>query len=234
MNHQHMIATCIALSVAACAQAAFFSSTLDVNSMPSAQGCSYFALNSGLTESQVFAPGAGVMTINTIGNGYQSQGGNLAIRAADHNEMEYGMNWAIEARVRVLSGELWSFHYGFCLAAEFDGMSASLGIMPSTYQHYSLQGGVRDNTQWTTWRLETDRDAGIYRVYADGSLLAAGALYFGPSSPGFPDHYVAFGDGTGGANAHAEVSSLTFRQFVPTPGAACVLSLFALAARRRR
>ncbi len=217
------------------AQASLYSVTFNTNQMPSAQGWSYYSLNSSLTESQVFSTSGGALTSNTIGNGYQGQGGNFVYEEAMPSEFDANQDWIVEARVRVLSGELWSFHYGFCIGAAFDGLIASVGIMPGTWQDSSLNGWTRDNTQWTTWRIETDRLAGTYDLYADNVLLATRGLGLGTSGVGFPDHYTFLGDGTGGANAHAEVQSFSFRQVaIPTPGAAAIMSIGGLLATRRR
>lgn len=226
----------LGLALAGAAHAQLLHTTYDTGQMPSAQGWSYYSLNSALTtESQVFSTASGVTTSNTIGNGYQGQGGNFAYLSSNTGQFTAGQNWMVEARVRVLQGELWSFHYGFCIGASFDGMIASVGIMPSTWQDASLNGWTRDNTQWTTWRVQTDRENGVFHLYADGTLLATRALTFGTQAPAFPEHYTFFGDGTGGANARAEMSSFTFAQLpVPTPGALAVLGASVMFACRRR
>lgn len=221
-----------AIAVATSAHASIWSANYDPSALPSSQGWGYYSLNSGLTEADVFSTSGGVLTSNTIGNGYQGQGGNFAYASAAPGSFTTGQDWVVEARVRVLEGELWSFHYGFCIGASFDGISASVGIMPGTWQDSSLNGAARDNTQWTTWRIETDRQAGVFSLYADGVLLAVRGL--GPASPvpGGPSDYAFLGDGTGGANARAEISSYSFTQ-VPAPGAVALLGL-GLASRRRR
>jgi hypothetical protein len=235
MMFKAVIAPVIVCAFATPSYASLWGTAYNMGQTPSAQGWQYFSLNSGLTESNVFSSTNGILTSNTIGNGYQGQGGNLALGAATAGSFDANQDWKVEARVRVLQGELWSFHYGFCIGAEFDGMSASLGIMPGTWQDTSLGGGARDNTQWTTWRLQTDRQAGVFRVYADDQLMAVRALTFASASPGFPRNYTFLGDGTGGANAHAEISSFSFTQIaIPAPGALALLAVAGIMRNRRR
>jgi hypothetical protein len=227
----------LASMFASTALGAGFSHTLSVASMPSSQGYGYFAFNSALTESQVFSTDGSILTASTIGNGYQGQGSNYAYLPFTNTETSW--NWVLEARVRVLQGELWSFHYGFFLAGWIDGAAAGVGIMPSTVQNYSLNGVyARDNTQWTDWAIVTDRAAGTFNVYADGSLLFTDYLVNATGSPGYglPLNHIAFGDGTGGANSRAEIASLRFRQLrvVPEPTTLAMLAgLGAIALRRR-
>lgn len=234
MRNARCFVTPMAILLAtASAQAQLHADTFDVSLMPSAQGWGYYPLNSGLTEAQVYATNGTVLTSNTMGNGYQGQGANFVYDAAATGSFTANLDWIVEARVRVLQGELWSFHYGFSIGAHFDNMAASVGIMPSTWQDHSLNGGGRDNTQWTLWRVETDRANGVFRVFADGNLLATRALSVGPVSGPYPDHYYFLGDATGGANAHAEVSSWSFRQ-VPAPGVLGVVGVAGLLTARRR
>ena len=73
-----LLATAIGLVSATSAKAQFVSETLDPNQLPSAQGWGYYSLNSVLTtESQVFSTSGGILTSNTMGNGFQGQGGNF-------------------------------------------------------------------------------------------------------------------------------------------------------------
>jgi hypothetical protein len=233
-----MLAPCLVLSVAATsALGAGFSHTLSTASLPSAQGYNYFGVNSPLTESQVYSTDGSILTVNTIGNGYQGQGSNYDYLSFTNTETSW--NWILEARVRVLEGELWSFHYGFFLAGWIDGAAAGVGIMPSTVQNYSLNGVYsRDNTQWTDWAIVTDRDSGTFNVYADGTLLFTDQLVNATGSPGYglPLNHIGFGDGTGGANSRAEVASLRFTQLrvVPEPTLLTVLAGAAAMIVRRR
>lgn len=228
----------IVAGACSCAHASLFSHTYDTSLMPSAQGYMYLGLNSALTEPQVFSVNGGVVTANSMGNGFQGQGSNSVHLGVNPANFVPGQDFVIEARVRVLQGEIWSFHYGFYLGGYFDGMNASIGIMTSTVSSYSLGIVARDNTQWTDWKLQTDRTANVYRIYANGSLFLTDTLGSGVGSPGFglPQNYFAFGDGTGGANAHAELMSFHAYQIpVPTPGSALVFAVAGtMLARRRR
>lgn len=231
-----VFAIAISLVSANTATAQLVSVTLDPNQLPSAQGWGYYSLNSVLaTESQVFSTSGGILTSNTMGNGFQGQGSNFVYTSAAPGSFTSGQDWIVESRVRVLEGERISFAYGFCIGAAFDGMTASVGIMNNLWQDSSLFAAGRDNTDWATWRIETKRDLGVFRLYVNNVLISSPAIAFGANGGDFPEHYAFLGDGTGGANAHAEVESFSFRQVpVPTPGAAAVLGLGGLFAARRR
>jgi MYXO-CTERM domain-containing protein len=191
-----------------------------------------------LTEPQVFSVSGGTVTANSMGNGFQGQGSNSVHLGVAPANFDAGQDYVIEARVRVLESERVSFHYGFYVGGWFDGMNVSIGLQHNTLQSASLAIiQSRDNTAWTDWRLVTDRTFGVYRVYADNALLYTDTIQHATGSAGFglPDHYFAFGDGTGGANARAELTSFSVRQIpVPAPGAAALLGLGGLAAARRR
>jgi hypothetical protein len=231
-----VFATAISLLSASTASAQLISETLDPSQLPSSQGWGYYSLNSVLaSESQVFSTSGGILTSNTLGNGFQGQGGNFVYTSASPGSFTSGQDWIVESRVRVLEGERISFGYGFCIGAAFDGMTASVGIMNNLWQDSSLFVASRDNTEWATWRIETKRDLGLFRLYVNDVLISSPAIAFGASGGDFPEHYAFLGDGTGGANARAEVASFSFRQVpVPAPGAAAVLGLGGLMAARRR
>lgn len=230
-------ATAALVLVAPAAHAQLFAHTLDTSILPSAQGYTYFGLNSALSESQVFTPGPSIMTCNSIGNGYQSQGSNTAVLSVDTNDFTPGQDYVIEARVRVLQSEIWSFHFGFYIGAYFDGMTTSVGIMPASQQFNSLYGNFRDNTQWTDWKIVTDRASGTYSVYTDGILLHTEAfgIASGPPGYGLPENYFGFGDGTGGSNALAEISSFrVYQRAIPAPASVAMIGAGALLTVRRR
>ncbi len=228
------LAVVIGLSTSV-AQAQLFTSNYNTSLLPSAQGWGYFPFNSALTESQVFSSSGGILTANTIGNGFQGQGSNFAYINAANGTFSAAQDWVVEARVRVLQGQLLSFHYGFSIGAAFDGMNASVGIMPSTFQDSTLVVRARDNSAWTTWRIETDRQNGTFDLFIDGTLITTAAISFGSNGAGFPENYAFLGDGTGGANALAEVQSFSFAQVpIPAPTTAAFLVLGSLMASRRR
>lgn len=231
-----LVATAIVLVSAKTATAQLISRTLNPNQLPSAQGWGYYSLNSVLTtESQVFSTSGGILTSNTMGNGFQGQGGNFVYTSASSGSFTSGQDWIVESRVRVLEGERISFGYGFCIGAAFDGMTASVGIMNDLWQDSSFFAAFRDNTEWATWRIETKRDLGLFRLYVNDVLISSPAIAFGANGGDSPAHYAFLGDGTGGANARAEVESFSFRQVpIPAPGAAAVFGLGGLMAARRR
>jgi len=221
------------------AQGALYSHTLNTSLSPvdPANGYQYFAFNSPLTVDQVFTTTGGVITSNTMGNGFQGQGSNYVYKEVLPAQFEPGNDWEVSARVRVLESESVSFLFGFFLGGWFDGIAAGVGLTHNAWQYYSLAGsGSRDNREWTDWRILTDRASNTYEVFVDNQLLFTDNLIAANGSPGFglPVNHVLFGDGTGGSNARAEISSFAFRQ-VPTPGGtAAFMMLGALGTRRRR
>lgn len=231
------IALGVVVGIAGVARAGIFSHNLGMSTLPSAQGYRYVAMNSSLPESQVFSLAGGVLTSNTMGTPYNGQGVNMMVLDVPTGAFEAGNDFVIEARVRTLAEERSGNHYGFHLGAWFDGLRLGVGIMTQTVQTPSQRVLLsRDNTQWTTWRIETRRADNLFLVYANGQFLFSDEILPGTGArpAEFPQSYVGFGDGTGGANARAEMSGFHFHQ-VPAPGAAALLGIGCVwGARRRR
>lgn len=237
MNKTTIYGALLLLSATAAASGQVFSHTLNTNMSPldPANGYSYFNVNSSLTGPQVWSASGGVVTSNTMGNGFQGQGSSYAYLPVLPADFTPGQDWVLTARVRVLQSETVSFLFGFSLGAWFDGIGVGLGIVSNGWQSNTLGTGQRDNTQWTTWRIETQRANNTYSVFVDDQLLLTDSFTIANGSPGFglPANHIFMGDGTGGSNAQAEISSYSFSQ-VPTPGAVAMVALGVPVAMRRR
>jgi hypothetical protein len=199
---------------------------LDVNlsfsSLPSAQSWIYDSLNSPLTESQAFSADGSVLRMNTVGEGFQSQGANYYSRTVP--TFVAGANWELDLTARVPQFETEysdpAFNpFGFFVAAEFDNTGVSLalaGIVKLGAQSGSGNGQVIipfDTTGWHNYRFVADRADDTYTFSIDNILESSGTLSaaLGGYSAG-----ISIGDTTGGENADADISSFHIFQTVAT------------------
>lgn len=195
--------------------------SLDFNTLPSSQGWTFTQLGQPAPESDVFTVSGGVLRQNTIGIGGGGEAGTAAYRLYD--VIDPVRPYSISMRARVLQEErfppfapLFGFTFG-----GFNGFEeVAIGFTLSSIQTIDGWYGGRDpilmdTTRFHDYRLEVQ--PGVkYDLLVDSVLVASGKPYAAPFDVSFPNALV-LGDGTGGANARAEITRFDFSQ-VPEPG----------------
>ena len=185
---------------------------LDTCTLPGAQGWTYAAFGNAATESTVFSTSGCVLHQNTMGIGFVGQGDNVYSLPG---VVDPHAPFTLSFRVRVVAYENGPRYpapnsFGFFVAASTGAEDYDVAIEPHRIADAN-QGTLStaiDGTQFHDYRLEVTPGTG-YRLYVDDALLATGR----PSSGG-PDG-LSLGDGTGGANARADIASLSFTQAQP-------------------
>jgi hypothetical protein len=199
--------------------------------LPSAQGWTYVAVGQEVPEASVFSVSGGVLHQNSIGIGIGYPGTN-AYRLA--NVIDSSQPFTISMRARVLEdeGEVTVNSFGFCAAAYGGTEEFGFGLGTQLTQTIDAYGReeplASDNTEFHDYRLEVTPGFG-YQLFRDDDLITTGV----PFELAFPNG-LELGDGTGGANARAEVASYTFSQgAVPEPGSLAILCLVGASLLRR-
>ena len=200
--------------------------SLDVNTLPSAQGWVYSSNNPSLPETTAFSAGGGVLELNTFD-------------AANFDSAVYGLldvvdpiPYTLSFTARVLSYATsglvpasWPYAFGF-VVNNGDGERVILGISDDSIGANPVGNNPNvfdtsiDNTVFHDYRLEGTPGVG-WELFVDDSLVGSGSFIPGvaPDASG-----IGFGDLTGEARARAQIASLTFTQ-VPEPITATMLSL---------
>lgn len=203
------------------AHAAPMDVTLGFASLPSAQGWTYTpsGAHAAVLEPSVFAVSGGVLTQNTVGQSNGVSGGSIFyVRTGGITNTESkffrvtARSLQAEASPTATLGQGGLF-FGFTTPA---GVQYGFGFTPT--RHHVLQpagtvvvGGTYDNaTAFHEYQFSW-ASSGAFALTRDGVLVSSG-------SGGFPvaGNRVVFGDGTGGANAHAEIIALRFIQDAAT------------------
>lgn len=182
--------------------------TLSFDTLPSAQGWTYRASAGAPSEASVFSVGGGVLTQNAL-SGYYHVTYYLQPDVVDPN-----LPFTISVRARVLaeSGASGENSWGFMFTGRT--VDETFGIGLGTHRIEDNESRVLsttiDNTSFHNYRLEATPGIG-YSFYVDDVWIADGP----PRTAGSPfENMVAFGDGTAGTGAHAEITAFTFDQTV--------------------
>jgi hypothetical protein len=211
---------------------------LDFNSLPSTQGWNYVAIGNSLGESDVFSVSDGVLHQDTLAAGFPGPGGN----DYEYTGASNMSNFSIQIRVRVTDYDTpYMNPFGFMVGIEGPGGEASIGITPTYIGscHYfwnptAIFSG--DNTGYHDYLLVGSvATGGSFSVYRDGVFLESTSLL---SIPEVVPGTLFFGDGTGTANAVADVASCSF-SYVPEPSTLVLIGIGAVSLlgygwRRRR
>ena len=206
--------------------------SLSFDSLPSAQGWTYSATGTPAAESSVFSVNGTTLTQSTIGIGIVGQATNLyqLLGFIDPNDA-----FTVEMTVRVTQseGSAGAGPFGFGVFIRTGDYQYSLGIDTSTVVASTSTGVVTvnnsiDTTLFHDYRIEGG-GGGPMRVYIDNNLEFTGTPVAVVATDG-----IFLGDGTGGQNSTAEVTSFTFSQ-VPEPSRAILgaLGLGVMLLRRR-
>lgn len=174
------------------AQADLVTYALDGTVHPADAGWDYLVLGNGVPAEVAFTLEKGAIRQNTLGVGYAGQGGNAFTLPVS---LPQPSAWTLRTRVKVLTSEQWSFPFGAYVAFGNSGvalMSNLLSPFAGGWTSYPF-----DATQWHEYRLDVAA-CGRWTFFVDDVYLTSG---LGAHTSGTP--LIAFGDGTGGANADA-------------------------------
>ena len=185
--------------------------TLNFDTLPSEQGWIFWG--SGI-ETEIFSVSEGVLHQNSIGIDDP-----ISCRY-EFRDINPDLPFVVTVRARVLEYEgvyPWGFSFGVVTGTENSaigiGMTTIEGIVeggPYGYVNVLLTNEI-DTTQFHDYRLEGTPHVG-WELYVDDVLIGSGT----PGKLSFRNT-LFLGDGTGGANAKAEVMSYSFYQPVPIP-----------------
>jgi hypothetical protein len=203
-------------AVPAITRAASFDVNLGFGSLPSAQGWTYTpsGAHASVVETSVFSVSGGVLTMNTMGQSNGVSGGSIFyVNSPGVTTSEVK---SIRARVRCLQVEgstnatagQGGLFFGFTTGTTQYGFSLTpTRVYLLTAGGFVVAGGTFDNsTAFHDWEFDWN-PGGTYSVYRDavlvGSNSGGGAVAL---------NRLIFGDGTGGANAEAQITSLRWLQ----------------------
>jgi hypothetical protein len=181
------------------------------NSFPSTQGWTYFSNGVAAPETPTWSLNAGVLAYNTMAYnvGTSGQGTTSFYRQAGLITTTEPI--MIEMRGRILENETDGSQFsagGFSFGFGTGTTGWYMGIMPTQIRNIANEvlSSAYDNTQFHNYRLEWSPGPAL-RYYVDNTLISTDNSGFA----GTPNQ-VYFGDGTGAANARAEITYFRFRQ----------------------
>jgi hypothetical protein len=209
------------LAMAGSAPAAPLNLALTFGSLPSAQGWTYTpaGAHAGVPEANIFTLGGSVLTMNSMGQSNGVSGGSIFYVVTGGVTTTETKRLAVHARCLQAEGSagapggVGGFFFGFTTGTAQFGFSitptqvtgltsAGTVVVPGTFDNSTaFHDFILDWTSATSWH-----------IYRDGTLIYTGTTGFAVSA-----NRIIFGDGTGGANAHGEITSLTFVQDLATP-----------------
>lgn len=205
---------------------------LNTGAMPSTQpGWRYEASanDAGTPETRIFSTDGTILTSNTMGLPFGSgrPGSMFAVYDLAPGVIQSDSIVEMRLNARIVASQVTQFFYGFSVSVYGDGLGMSAGFATNALSLDALQNIFRDNTDWNEFVWRGDWNAGTYTLHINGELIATRNLR------AFNANYITLGDGTGTANAHAEISHFSVR-IIPAPAAPSALALAGLAATRRR
>lgn len=192
------------------ARAAAVDIELGFNSLPSAQGWSYVTAGVAAPETPTWTLAGGVLGYNTMAYLTNTSGTGTSSLYRQSGFITTTEPKTLELRGRILQHE----HDGSAFIG--GGFFFGFGNGTTSWQMGILPGDVRtinnvvmasvNNTVFHNYRIEWEPGP-ILRFYVDGSLVSTNSGGFAGSG-----NNVQFGDGTGAANAQAEITYFRFRQ----------------------
>jgi len=192
---------------------------LSFGTLPSAQGWSYVAsgAHAGVLESSIFSVGGGVLTQDSMGQSNGVSGGSILYQIT--GGITTTETKQIRVRARCLEAEgsanAPSAEGGFYFFFSHGSIQYGFGLTPTRIFKLQPAGttlitGTFDNTQFHDWVFDW-APGGSFAISRDGSVIHNGSGGFSVAV-----NRIAFGDGTGGANAHGEITSYRFLQGAAT------------------
>jgi hypothetical protein len=215
-----MLVPALLLALCGCPAAAL-AAPMDVqlgfSSLPSAQGWTYVATGShaGVLESSVFSVGGGVLFQNTMGQSNGVSGGGLFYQIAGGVTTTETKQIIVRARCLEAQSSAGapSGEGGFYFFFAHGSVQYGFGLTPTRI--FKLQSstvlipGTYDNTQFHNYVFDWS-PPGNFTLYRDGVPIHTGSGGFSLAV-----NRIAFGDGTGGANARGEIMEYRFIQDHP-------------------
>ncbi len=190
--------------------------TLDLNSLPSAQGFTYTSIGPSVSEGTIFSVNGNMLHQNALGiplSGSGDSGYNM------YNLVNPLLSYTLNITARVTDEEAPNSqnHCGFYFGAA-DGNGTSymcLGKSIIQVENTNKQEFIPfNNTQFNTYTISATPGVDT-NYYVDGLLIASLQPRLDITS-----NYIFFGDGTGGAKTEADISFFQFSQSaVPIPAA---------------
>lgn len=191
--------------------------TLDMSTLPSAQGWTYTAVgpsHGGQLETNIWATSGTVLSMNTMPSALVSPSGNYYIQTNLVNAIDdIILSW----RSRVLESEfIASSHYGWALNFETGSQGINVGFETNGIVLGTGSLLAFDATGFHDYRVEFTPGESSFDLFIDNSLFASGSASVSALNR------ILFGDGSGASNARAEMTSYSFVQ-VPEPRMAAVV-----------
>ena len=177
--------------------------SLDFNSLPSAQGWTYFQ-SDGIPETSIFSVTGTSLIQDTIGTGEHNP--NYAMFGVIDGTKPFELT--VRARILAYEGTA-PFGFFFDVRTASPNQEYAIGLTPSGLQDPLGNGAAVDTTVFHTYVLRAT-PGGPYKLYVDGQFAFGGPF----SATGGALNAVQFGDdaGLGPTNARAEVTELEFSQ----------------------
>lgn len=193
--------------------------SLSFSSLPSAQGWTYTPSGShaGAVESSIFSVASNTLSMNSMGQGFGVSGGSIFY---DLNGLVTATeNKRLLVRARCLtfegSGGASAGQQCFCFGFTTGTTQYDISITPTQVNTLGPSGnvavaGTYTNTTFHDWELEFTAPSS-FRILRDGVQIHTGT---GGSAVALNRLFI--GDGTGGGNAQAEITSYRFLQGTAT------------------
>lgn len=197
------------------------------DTLPSSQGWVYEAVgvHSGEAEASNFSISGGTLTLDTIGS--NSSGSGHAIYA-QFGILNSTNPLVIEWTSRTTQTE-GAGNFGFAVSAATGAEQYLAGFRTDRVVFENLSFFEWDTTSFHSYRIETTPGSTTFDFFINDIKVAS------PTTTNRPLNRLAFGDGTGSANAHAEITAFSFTQ-VPEPSSTSLFlaGLAAFCLRNRR
>lgn len=213
---RRFLAIVFILGLAPAAQAAPMDVLLGFGSLPSAQGWTYVSAGVVAPETPTWSLSGGVLSYNTMAYLTNTSGTGTSSFYRRSGVISGTETVILEMRGRILQHEHDGSAFiggGFSFGLGTGTQGWSMGIMPTQIRNINnVVLATVDNTQFHDYRIEWQPGPTV-SFYVDNALIAVNNGAF----VGTPNQ-VIFGDGTGAANAQAEITYFRFRQGdQPTP-----------------
>jgi hypothetical protein len=212
-RHRSAVALASLLFTAAAAPVAHAASAdfpVLFSSLPSTQGWSYFSNGVAAPETPTWTLGAGVLGYNTMAYLTNTSGTGTTSYYRIAGIISGTEPIILEMRGRILQHEHDGSAFiggGFSLGFGTGAVGWTMGILPTQIRTINnVVIATVDNTQFHDYRLEWSPGPTL-KFYLDNVLISTNNSGFSGSI-----NQVFFGDGTGAANAQAQITYFRFRQ----------------------
>ena len=203
---------------------------VDTGSLPTTQPGWAWAttgLHTGFTAADYYATDGSTLSLDSMDQSVAfAPGSARTVYDLSGTELDEGAIITATLRARVLESQVLQYNFGFQFAVSIDGRNMSFGLSTDTVTSSNLSNYAYDTTDWHTYTMVGDWDAGTYTLSIDGVEL------FTQTMSSASTDFIAFGDGTGTGNARLDVSKLSVA--IPSTGAMALFGLAGLGLITRR